>query len=210
MKETTMKAVVWNYSEAISCQQVEKPRIQLPRDAIIKITTSSICGSDLHLYKNTMKEMNSGNIMGHECMGIVEEVGSQLQDNLPIGQRVVVAANIACGNCEYCLTEKYHLCSPSNFVMEDEEEEAQRQLTGHRSYSLLGAKKYPGGQAQFIRVPYADVNCLQISAEIPDEKVVFLSDLFSTAWHGTEVSNIDRESTVAVWGMGPVGLMSMV
>jgi len=171
---------------------------------VLKITATTICGSDLHLYSNAMLDMHEGDILGHEFMGIIEDVGSEVK-TLSKGQRVVVAFDIACGQCEYCQREEYTACdttNPSNLM---------ESMYGHRTSALYGYSHLtggvPGGQAEYVRVPFADVNCLPIPDDVPDEKALYLSDVIPTAFHGTQLGNVKEGSKVAIWGLGPIGLM---
>lgn len=208
-----MLAVTWSYTGKAQCSNVEKPHCVGERDVVVRITSCSICGSDLHLFNNTMKCMRSGDVLGHEAMGFVEETSPRVSEKFPVGQRVVISSNIACGECAECERENFGLCSRSN--PEDcPVEDVDPKLHGQRQSGVLGFSglrgAYAGCQAQFVRVPFADVNCLRLSPEFPDEKAIFLGDLFPTAWHATELGEIGPDSSVAVWGLGPVGVMTML
>lgn len=200
-----MKAVCWMGTEKMSVETVPDPKILNPRDAIVRITSTCICGSDLHLYDGFMPTMEQGDIMGHEFMGEVVEVGPGISsDKLKVGDRVVVPFTIACGRCFFCQQQLWSCCDNSNpnyWIAEH--------LMGYSPSGLFGYTHmmggYAGGQAQYVRVPFADVGPLKIPAEIPDEQVVFLSDIFPTGWMAAENCNIHPGDTVAIWGCGPVG-----
>lgn len=200
-----MKAVCWMGVEKMSVETVPDPKILNPRDAIVRITSTCICGSDLHLYDGFMPTMEQGDIMGHEFMGEVVEVGPGISgDKLKVGDRVVVPFTIACGRCFFCQQQLWSCCDNSNpnyWIAEE--------LMGYSPSGLFGYTHmmggYAGGQAQYARVPFADVGPLKIPAEIPDEQVVFLSDIFPTGWMAAENCNIRPGDTVAIWGCGPVG-----
>ena len=198
-----MRAVRWHGRHDMRVDNVDDPKIQDPTDAIIKITSTAICGSDLHLYNGVMAGMKEGDIVGHEPMGIVEEVGSQVK-NLKKGDRVVVPFTISCGSCFFCDEQMYSLCDESN----PKADKAREQL-GHSTAALFGYSHLtggiPGGQAEYLRVPYADVGPVKIPDHLEDEKVLFLSDIFPTGWMAAENCDIQKDDTVAVWGCGPVG-----
>lgn len=198
-----MKALCWHGKKKVSVDQVPDPHIITPQDAIIRVTATAICGSDLHLYNDIMPTMESGDILGHEFMGEVVEVGRN-NKKLKIGDKVVVPFTISCGNCQYCKNQLYSLCDCSN----PNAEMAKKQL-GHATAGLFGYSHltggFSGGQAEFVRVPYADIGPIKVPNDIPDEKVLFLSDIFPTGYMAAENCNIKKGDTVAVWGCGPVG-----
>jgi threonine dehydrogenase-like Zn-dependent dehydrogenase len=198
-----MKALVWCGKKKVSVENVPDPRIVNPRDAIIRVTTTCICGSDLHLYDGFMPTMKPGDILGHEFMGIVEEVGPSVQ-NLKPGDRVVVPFTIACGNCFYCKRQLWSSCDNSNPNAWMAEKMMGYSPSGLFGYSHLTGG-YAGGQAQFVRVPFADVGPFKIPDELTDDQVVFLTDIFPTGYMAAENCNIQDGDTVAVWGCGPVG-----
>jgi threonine dehydrogenase-like Zn-dependent dehydrogenase len=200
-----MKAVCWMGKEKMSVETVPDPTILNGRDAIVRITSTAICGSDLHLYGGFVPTMEQGDIMGHEFMGEVVEVGPNVDRNkLKVGDRVVVPFTIACGNCFFCKRELWSLCDNSNPNYWIAEEMMGYSPSGLFGYThMLGG--YAGGQAQYARVPYADVGPLKIPAGIPDDKVLFLSDIFPTGYFGAVNADIKPGDTVAVWGCGPVG-----
>jgi threonine dehydrogenase-like Zn-dependent dehydrogenase len=187
-----MKAVCWMGKSKIETLTVEDPKLLNPRDAIIKITRTAICGSDLHLYDGFIPTMEQGDVMGHEFMGIVEEAGPGV-NNLKRGDRVVVPFTIACGSCLFC--------KPNAHLMEAAYGYSGSGLFGYTH--MMGG--YAGGQAQYVRVPFADVGPLKIESDLPDEKVLFLSDIFPTGYMAAENAQIQPGDTVAVWGCGPVG-----
>lgn len=182
---------------------VPDPKIQHPRDAIIRITSTAICGSDLHLYNGMMAGMKSGDIIGHEPMGIVEEVGSSVT-HLKKGDRVVVPFTISCGSCYFCDKDLFSLCDESNPNRSDAEKALGHSPAGLFGYSHLTGG-FPGGQAEYLRVPFADVGPIKIPEMLADEQVLFLSDILPTGWMAAANCDIQPTDTVAVWGCGPVG-----
>jgi threonine dehydrogenase-like Zn-dependent dehydrogenase len=198
-----MKALTWHGRSDIRCETVPDPTIVDPTDAIVRITSTAICGSDLHLYDGFNPFMMKGDILGHEPMGIVEEVGSEVR-RLKRGDRVVVPFTISCGTCFFCQRREYSLCDTTNRTAE-----AAQKLMGHAPAGLFGYSHltggFAGGQAQYLRVPYADVGPLRIDSDLTDEQVLFLSDIFPTGWMAAENADIEPGDTVAVWGAGPVG-----
>lgn len=202
-----MKALRWHGKHKISVDEVEEPKILNPHDAIIKVTLSGICGSDLHIYNGVVKHMKDGDILGHETMGIVVEVGQEVTKLKP-GDRVVIPFPISCGRCFFCQKNLFALCDNTNPNAELAKKEMGASPAGLFSYShLLGG--YPGGQAEFIRVPYADVGPIKIPDNLSDEKVLFLSDIFPTGYMAAENAQIEKGDTVAIWGCGPVGQFSI-
>jgi threonine dehydrogenase-like Zn-dependent dehydrogenase len=198
-----MKAVCWHGKQDVRVEDVPEPRILNPRDAVIKVTTTAICGSDLHLYNHFVPTLEKGDILGHEFMGEVVEVGPGVR-NLKAGDRVVVPFPIACGQCHYCRQDRTSLCENSNPNAWMAEKLWGHSPAGIFGYShLLGG--YAGGQAEYVRVPFADVGPLKIEDGLPDEKVLFLSDILPTGWMAAENCGLSPGDTVAVWGCGPVG-----
>jgi threonine dehydrogenase-like Zn-dependent dehydrogenase len=200
-----MKAVCWMGKEKMSVEDVPDPRILNPRDAIVRVTSTCICGSDLHLYDGYMPTMEQGDILGHEFMGEIVEVGPGIKgEKLKAGDRVVVPFTIACGHCFFCQNELWSCCdntNPNAWIAE--------KLMGYSPSGLFGYTHmmggYAGGQAQYVRVPCADIGPLKIPASLPDNKVVFLSDIFPTGYMGALNCDIKQGDTVAIWGCGPVG-----
>jgi threonine dehydrogenase-like Zn-dependent dehydrogenase len=200
-----MKAVTWCGKYSVSVDNVPDPKILNPRDAIVKITSTCICGSDLHLYDGYIPTMQKGDILGHEFMGVVEEVGPGFKsDKIKVGDRVVVPFNIACGNCFFCNQQLYSCCDNSNPNAGLAEKAYGFATSGLYGYSHLTGG-YAGGQAQYARVVYADTNMFKVPDQIPDEQAVFLTDIFPTGYMAAENCNIKPGDTVAVWGAGPVG-----
>ena len=198
-----MKAVCWQGNNKVGVETVPDPKIINPRDAIVKITTTAICGSDLHLYDGYVPTMEAGDILGHEFMGEVVEVGSEVK-RIQLGDRVVVPFPIACGGCFFCQRELWSLCdntNPNAWMAE--------KLMGHSPAGIFGYSHmlggYAGGQAEYARVPFADVGLLKIPDELADEQVVFLTDIFPTGYMAAENCDITPGDTVAIWGCGPVG-----
>ena len=199
-----MKATCWHGAHDVRVENVPDPKILNPRDAIVKITSTAICGSDLHLYDGYIPTMADGDILGHEFMGEIVELGSGVK-NLKIGDRVVVPFPIACGNCCFCAKEEYSLCENSNPNAWMAEKMWGHSPSGIFGYShLVGG--YAGGQAEYARVPFADVGPIKIeNSGLSDEQVLFLSDIFPTGYMAAENCDIKPDDTVAVWGCGPVG-----
>ncbi len=198
-----MKATCWHGKQRVAVDDVPDPSILNARDAIVRITSTAICGSDLHLYNGFIPTMKNGDVLGHEFMGEVVELGSGVR-NLQVGDRVVVPFPIACGNCLNCERELYSLCENSNPNAWMAEKLMGYSPSGIFGYShMLGG--YAGGQAQYARVPFADIGPLKVPEGIPDEKVLFLSDILPTGYMAAENCNIQPGDTVAIWGCGPVG-----
>ncbi|MBA2619977.1 MAG: glutathione-dependent formaldehyde dehydrogenase [Acidobacteria bacterium] len=198
-----MKAVCWMGKHAVEVLDVPEPKILNDRDAIIKITRTAICGSDLHLYNGYIPSMMQGDILGHEFMGEVVEAGKGV-GNLKTGDKVVVPFTIACGNCFFCQREMFSVCDNSNPKPEGQETAYGFAGSGLFGFShLMGG--FAGGQAQYARVPFADVGPIKIPDGIDDEKVLFLSDIFPTGFMAADNCNIKEGDTVAIWGAGPVG-----
>lgn len=202
-----MRALCYHGKGDIRCDTVPEPKIEDPRDAIIKITACAICGSDLHLMDGYQPTMESGDIMGHENMGEVVEVGSEVR-NLKKGDRVVVPFVIACGECFFCQKKLFAACERTN-----PNAEMARKAMGHSPAGLFGFSHmlggYSGGQAEYLRVPHADVGPIKVPDGLSDEQVLFLSDIFPTGYMAAERAEIEPGDTVAVWGCGPVGQMTI-
>jgi threonine dehydrogenase-like Zn-dependent dehydrogenase len=198
-----MRALRWYGKGDVRVERVSDPEIINPRDAIVRVTRTAICGSDLHLYGGYIPTMRKGDILGHEFMGEVVDVGKSVRD-LRIGDRVLVPFTISCGACYYCKSELWSLCdntNPNAWMAEA--------MWGHSSAGIYGYSHmlggYSGGQAEYVRVPFADVGCVKIESDIDDEHVLFLTDIFPTGYMAAENCNIKRGDVIAVFGCGPVG-----
>jgi threonine dehydrogenase-like Zn-dependent dehydrogenase len=202
-----MKALCWYGTGDVRVESVPDPKIEQSRDAIIKITSTAICGSDLHLYDGYMPTMEKGDVLGHENMGEVVEVGSGVS-NLKVGDKVVIPFTIACGECFFCQKDLWSLCDKSN-----PNAEIAIKAMGHSPSGLFGYSHmmggFAGGQAEYLRVPFADVGPFKVPNGIADEKVLFLSDIFPTAYMAAENCQIEPGDTVAIWGLGPVGQLAV-
>jgi threonine dehydrogenase-like Zn-dependent dehydrogenase len=199
-----MHALVWHGKYDVRYDEVPRPKITHPRDALIKVTAASICGSDCHLWSTAVGTLKDGDVLGHEFMGQVIELGSGVT-KLSVGDRVVVSFDIACGDCDFCKREEYTGCkntNPSNL---------QKEQFGHRTSAIFGYSHttggVPGGQAEYVRVPIADVNCLKVPDDMPDETALYLSDVIPTAFFGAENASVGKGDVVGIWGLGPVGLL---
>jgi threonine dehydrogenase-like Zn-dependent dehydrogenase len=203
-----MRANCWMGARTVEVQQVPEPKILNPRDAIVRVTSTAICGSDLHLYNAFIPTMKRGDVLGHEFMGEVVELGSAVS-NVSIGDRVVVPFPIACGKCLQCEREMYSLCensNPNGWMAE--------KLWGYSPCGIFGYSHmlggYAGGQAEYVRVPFADVGPLKVPDDLEDDQVLFLSDILPTGYMAAEACGIQPGDTVAVWGCGPVGQFAIV
>lgn len=204
-----MKAITWHGKHDVRCDTIDDPQIVNPRDAVVRITSTAICGSDLHLYDGYIPAMKKGDVLGHEFMGEVVEVGPR--STLQPGQRVVVPFTISCGACYHCAKQQFSACDNSNPAdNQDMGREAYGQpMAGVFGYSHLTGG-YSGGQAEYVRVPFSDVGPLVIpDASLADEQVLFLTDILPTAWMAIENAAIEPGDTVAIWGCGPVGLFAV-
>ena len=191
-----MKALTWQGTRDVAVEEVPDPQIEHPTDAIVRITSSAICGSDLHLYELLGPFLDKGDVLGHEPMGVVVEVGSAVKD-LAVGDRVVVPFNISCGLCFFCLRGLQSQCETTQV----KEYGSGAALFGYTK--LYG--QVPGGQAEYLRVPLADYNHIKVASDLPDERYLYLSDILPTAWQGVEYANVPDGGTLAVMGLGPVG-----
>lgn len=202
-----MKALTWHGKHDIRCETVPDPIIEDDRDAIIKVTACAICGSDLHLYQGSVPDMHSGDVMGHEAMGEVVEVGKG-NSKLQVGDRVVVPFTISCGHCFFCQRGFFSGCENSN-----PDKDKAKKMWGNSPAGLFGYTHmlggYSGGQAEYLRVPYADVGPIKVPDGLTDEQALFLSDIFPTGYMAAEFCNIQPGETVAIWGCGPVGQMAI-
>ena len=198
-----MRALCWHGKKDIRCDTVPDPRIEDPRDAIVKVSSCAICGSDLHLYDGFMPGMEHGDIMGHEFMGEVVEVGSA-NKKLKVGDRVVVPFTIVCGECDQCRRGNFSVCERTN-----RNAEMAAKAFGHSGAGLFGYTHltggFAGGHAEYVRVPFADVGPVKVPDELTDEQVLFLGDIFPTGWQAAVQCDIEPTDTVAIWGAGPVG-----
>lgn len=203
-----MRALVWHGKEDVRCDTVTDPEIEDDRDAIVKVTSCAICGSDLHLFHGFIPAMMPGDIMGHEMMGEVVEVGRGVDGRLRKGERVVVPFTIVCGECDQCRRGNFSVCERSN-----RNKRLADTVFGHSTAGLFGYTHltggYPGGQAEYLRVPFADTTHIKVPAGIPDEQVLFLGDILPTGWQAAVQCDIQPTDTVAVWGCGPVGQMAI-
>ncbi|MDP7706414.1 MULTISPECIES: zinc-dependent alcohol dehydrogenase [unclassified Mycobacterium] len=203
-----MKATVWAGRNNVEVQSVPDPKILNDRDAIVRVTSTAICGSDLHIYNGYIPTVKDGDILGHEFMGEVVEVGKGV-DNLQVGDRVVVPFPIACGACSACDRDLYSLCENSN-----PNAGIAEKLMGHSPAGLFGYSHmlggFAGGQAEYARVPFADVGPLKVDDDLTDDQALFLSDILPTGYMGAEMCDITPGDVVAVWGAGPVGLFAAV
>ncbi|MGY2049364.1 zinc-dependent alcohol dehydrogenase [Methylobacterium sp. JK268] len=203
-----MRALVWHGKEDIRCDTVTDPEIEDGRDVIVKVTSCAICGSDLHLFHNFIPAMLPGDVMGHETMGEVVETGRGLNGKLKKGDRVVVPFTIVCGECDQCKRGYFSVCQRSN-----RKKHLADKVFGHSTAGLFGYTHltggYPGGQAEYLRVPFADATVQKVPDGIPDEKLLFLSDIFPTGWQAAVQADIQPTDTVAIWGCGPVGQMTI-
>ncbi|KAL7318545.1 hypothetical protein PS15m_001778 [Mucor circinelloides] len=204
--DTEMLACCYAGKQKFELRKVPKPDLTNDEDVILKVTGSTVCGSDLHLYHGEIMQLKDGDIMGHECMGIVEKVGSKVTNVKP-GDRVVAAFNIACGKCEYCSKKLFTGCEAAN------NSSVMQQLYGHRIAGVMGYSHFLGGfsgaQAEYCRVLFGNTNLLKIPDNIPDEKALFLSDIVPTSYHAVWEAGIKEGDVVGVWGLGPIGLCAV-
>jgi threonine dehydrogenase-like Zn-dependent dehydrogenase len=199
-----MRAVTWQGKRSMKVTDIGKPLITHQGDAIVKVTACAICsGSDGEMYAGEVPTMDAGFVMGHECMGIIESVGGSVS-KFKVGQRVVVSACIACGSCNHCKKQQFAGCEETN------NSKLAEKVYGHASTGVFGFSRllgnYDGSQAQWVRVPFADVNCYPIPDDVSDEKALFLSDVLCTSLHACELGSVQEGDTVCIWGLGPIGL----
>jgi threonine dehydrogenase-like Zn-dependent dehydrogenase len=203
-----MRALVWHGTEDIRCDTVPDPKIEDDRDAIIKVTACAICGSDLHLYDHFMPGMEKGDVMGHEFMGEVVDTGKGVNGALKKGERIVVPFTIICGECDQCKRGYFSVCERSN-----RNKDIADKAFGHTTAGLFGYTHltggYQGGQAEYVRVPFADKTHIKVPENLSDEQVLFLGDIFPTGWQAAVQADIQPTDTVAIWGAGPVGQMTL-
>src|SRR3954466_3258598 len=203
-----MRALRWYGKGDVRVETVPDPVIEEPRDAIVKVTSCAICGSDLHLYDHFMVGLEKGDVLGHEFMGEVVEVGKGVNGKLKVGERVVVPFTIFCGECDQCKQGNFSVCERTNRKKENADK-----MFGHTTAGLFGYTHltggYPGGQAEYVRVPFADCTHIKVPDSLTDEQVLFLGDIFPTGWQAAVQCDIESTDTVAVWGCGPVGQMAI-
>ncbi|CAO1630868.1 unnamed protein product [Sympodiomycopsis kandeliae] len=196
-------ALTWQGLKTVKMQQVPRPRAIDPQDVLIKITGSTVCGSDLHLYKGGIVQLQKGDVLGHEGMGIVDEVGSEVK-SVKKGDRAVIAFSIGCGTCEFCSEGDMTMCENTN------KSKLQEKLYGSRIGGIQGYSHFVGGyagcQSEHVRVPFADVNLLKVPDGVPDEQALYLSDIVCTSYHNVVDTGFEKGQTAAVWGAGPIGL----
>ncbi|KAJ5902721.1 hypothetical protein N7495_003249 [Penicillium taxi] len=201
---TRILATTWQGKNQIKVVEIAKPKVIDSGDVIVRITGSTICGSDLHLYHGVIPQMEKGDVLGHECCGVIESVGPATKKFRP-GERVVVSFPIACGKCMNCQREFFSQCSETN------QNTIANAMYGNRTAGMFGYSHFTGGfaggQAEYVRVPYGDVNLLAIPKDIPDEKALYLSDVIATSWHCVVDSGVQNGDVVAIWGGGPIGQM---
>jgi len=199
-----MKALVWMGKNTVEIQEVPKPRVVEDRDVILKVTGSTVCGSDLHLLHGTVVQLEKGDILGHEFCGVVESMGSGVK-GLNVGERVVASFQIACGNCFYCKKKMSSQCEKTN------SNTMENAMYGGRTAGMFGYSHFTGGfaggQAEYVRVPYGDVNLLKLPDSVPDEKGLYLSDVLATSWNCVVDTGVEKGDVVAIWGAGPIGQM---
>ncbi|TVY78147.1 Zinc-type alcohol dehydrogenase-like protein [Lachnellula suecica] len=201
----TMKALVWMGKNTVEVRDVPKPRVVEDRDVILKVTGSTVCGSDLHLLHGTVVQLEKGDILGHEFCGEVESMGKDVT-GLQKGDRVVASFQIACGDCYYCKKKQSSQCEKTN------SNTIENGMYGGRTAGMFGYSHFTGGfaggQAEYVRVPYGDVNLLKIPASVPDEKALYLSDVLATSWNCVVDTGVEKGDVVAIWGAGPIGQMA--
>jgi len=198
-----MKALRWHGNRSVSVDNVAVPAITEPTDVICKVTGTTVCGSDLHLYHKEIMQLQDNEILGHEWMGVVDEIGSAIK-NVKVGDRVVASFQIACGTCEFCKEGLSSMCRNTNTST------IQDKLYGRGFAGMFGYSHFTGGfaggQAEYVRCPFGDVNLLKIPDSVPDEKALFLSDIVPTSYHAVVSAEVEKGKSVAIWGLGPIGL----
>ncbi|KAJ5463223.1 hypothetical protein N7475_008167 [Penicillium sp. IBT 31633x] len=199
-----IKATTWQGKNQVKVGEMPKPRVIDPGDVVVRVTGSTICGSDLHLYHGVIPQLEKGDVLGHECCGVVESVGPGSK-NVKVGERVVVSFPIACGDCRNCRRGYYSQCDKTN------QNTLTNAMYGKRTAGMFGYSHFTGGfaggQAEYIRVPYGDVNLLSIPDDVPDEKALYVSDVLATSWHCVLDTVVKEGDVVAIWGAGPIGQM---
>ncbi|KAJ5562505.1 hypothetical protein N7535_003044 [Penicillium sp. DV-2018c] len=199
-----IKATTWQGKNSVKVVEMPKPRVVDPGDVIVKVTGSTICGSDLHLYHGVIPQLEKGDVLGHECCGVVDSVGPDAK-NVKVGERVVVSFPISCGSCTNCKKGYTSQCERTN------QNTLTNAMYGKRTAGIFGYSHFTGGfaggQAEYIRVPYGDVNLLSIPDDVPDEKALYVSDVIATSWHCVVDTGVKKGDVVAIWGAGPIGQM---
>lgn len=199
-----MRALVWHGKGDLRIEVVDKPQVIEPTDVVVRVTGTTVCGSDLHLYHGEFLQQQDGDILGHEFCGVVESMGLGVK-NLKVGQRVVASFQIACGQCEYCKRGLSSMCDNTN------KSSVMNAMYGHRLAGIFGYSHFTGGfaggQAEFVRIPFADVNLLPIPDGVPDEKALYLSDIIPTSYHACRGAKVREGDVVGIWGLGPIGLL---
>jgi threonine dehydrogenase-like Zn-dependent dehydrogenase len=203
-KMETMRAVTYQGKQRVAVTTVPKPHLLHPKDVVVKLTCFSICsGSDSHLYSGEIPSLEKGTVLGHEGLGIIEQKGTEVS-HLQVGDRVVIAFNIACGECVFCLREEYTACENSN------PETLTEEMFGDRHSAIFGYSKMfgnvPGSQAEFVRVPFADINCFKLPDDVPDEQGLYMSDVLVTSLHAIDMGELKAGESIVIWGLGPIGL----
>ncbi|BFZ62092.1 hypothetical protein YB2330_003171 [Saitoella coloradoensis] len=200
----TMRALAWFGKHDVRIIDAAKPQVTEPTDVVVAVTGSTVCGSDLHLYNGEILQLQKGDILGHEFCGVVESVGSSVS-KWKVGDRVVASFQIACGQCEYCKKGLSSMCDTTN------SSPVMNTMYGHRFAGLFGyshfAGGFAGGQAEYVRVPWAETNLLKIPDGVPDERALYLSDIVCTAYHACKEANVQEGDVVGLWGLGPIGLL---
>ena len=203
-----MKALCWQGKKDVRYETVPDPQIEAPTDVVVKVSSTAICGSDLHLFDGAVPTMMKGDVLGHEFMGEVVEVGSEIR-RLKVGDRVIVPFTIWCGECEHCRKQNYSVCERSN-----RNAALASKLWGHTSAGLFGYSHitggYAGGQAEYVRVPYADNAPIKVPSSLKDDQVLFLTDILPTGWQAAAQADIVKGDTVAIWGCGPVAQFTIL
>jgi len=206
-KSVKMQALTWQGKNDVQMSETYKPKVVDPRDVILKVTGSTVCGSDLHLYHGAVVQLQKGDILGHEFCGIVDDMGPEVQ-GLQKGQRVVASFQIACGKCKMCQQKLSSQCLETN------SSSLHNAMYGSRTAGLFGYSHFTGGfaggQAEYVRVPYGDVNLLKLPDDVPDEKGLYLSDVLSTSYHAVQDTGVYEGDAVAIWGAGPIGIMAAI
>eukprot|EP00667_Euglena_gracilis_P019609 EG_transcript_21025 len=199
-----MKAITWQGTQKVALEKVPQPMISYPQDVIVKVAACTICsGSDSHVYAGEIPGLHKGFTLGHECCGKIHAKGDAVQ-KFNLGDRVVVAFDIACGTCSFCQRQEYDACSKTN------SSRVAQKVYGHApaifGYGDLVGGSVPGSQAEYVRVPFADTNCYPIPDDVPDAQAVYLSDIVCTSLHACQLADVQKGDSVAIWGLGPIGL----